>query len=150
MIGTSVIWKLIVKYGNPETPFGKLVLPMEEERVEAIEAHQAQLLAAMGIPHVVISAYQDVLLLYLEHEAITRMILTLGDPELRGLYPEILSRDEAVYVMSRDHMMMPDQCRLLKEILPNESPTELCEKVDQSWLEAIQNSWLEDVPNSVL
>lgn len=78
------------------------------------------------------------------------MILTLGAPELPGLYPKILNRDEAVYVMSRDHMMMPDECRLLKEILPNESPTELCEKGDRSWLEAIQNSWMDDVPSSIL
>lgn len=131
------IWELVAKYGKPDKPLGKLLLSMDEREMEAVEERQSELMEEMGIPNTVILAYQMVLILYVEHEAITRAVLKIGDPELRGALPEVLNRREAIYLMEREFNLTPEEVELLYEILPNNNPTERALEVHATWDKAL-------------
>lgn len=134
------IWELVAKYGKPDSYLGKLLLSLDEKALEALEERQSKQMEALGIPNQVILAYQMVLMLYVENAAISRTVLKVGDPELRGALPEVLTRDEAVYLMEREFNLEQQDCELLKELLPNRNPTELCEQVTSTWFEEPQSS----------
>ncbi len=130
-------WDIVMTYGRPYYPLGKILIPLCRDHRTMIYERQARLLVELGIPERVVLAYQEVLLLYLENIAITRVVKLFGISALRKALPEIQTRNEAVTLMTRAHSLTANEGQLLQTILPNRIPILPVDEVQETWKEAL-------------
>ena len=103
-----------------------------EMEVKLITDLAAKELKKRGYSPMVILAYLTVLPLLLEHKAIAEYVRL--NPHLRGALPEVLTRSEAVNLMSQDLMLSETDATELMKLLP-----ETLDLIAELWTDPIRN-----------
>ena len=88
---------------------------MDQGQLTAALEQQAEVLAARGLSNKAILAYQTVMPLLLENEAISRYITKTGSS--RRTLPEVTTIAEALNLALQEFRMTPPQLRELKQML---------------------------------
>jgi len=113
----SQIWAEIAYTQNLKSEWAKEMFNCQEEFFDEELSKQARFLSSIGYSNKVILAFQHVLPLLLEHEAITRYISDKGTLDLRYALPEILDADEAVHIMQKEYNLSPKDSAILHLLL---------------------------------
>ena len=118
---------------QPRSRWGKAFLPMNQSDLDRALQKQAEAMSAAGYTNKVILAYQTVLFLLMERDAVTELIRRTQRPDLRQVMPEVLGRDEAVTLMQREYRLTPKQAGSLRKILPSNPLTDPAREVLGMW-----------------
>lgn len=118
---------------KPRSQWGKRFLTMNQEQMDRAMERQANAMEALGYDNKVILAYQSVLFLILERDAITKMIQAVGRSDLRMMLPEVLNREEAVSLMQREYRLTKKQADSLHKALPSQPLTSHAAKLLGTW-----------------
>src|SRR5690554_675424 len=110
-------WNEIAEQGNLISEWANQMFRKTSDEVLKVLEQQGRKMREKGYPDIVILAYQQTTPLLLENRAISQYIIQTEQPELRGALPEILSPDEGVYLMTKEHRLNEKERTLLRKLL---------------------------------
>ncbi|MEW6290675.1 MAG: hypothetical protein ACOY4W_00810 [Thermodesulfobacteriota bacterium] len=111
------IWNEIAETQTLATEWGRKMFPLPfAEMQQAVEQEEAALLEK-GTPSKVVTAYQEVMPLLLEHAAISNYLSRPEKMDLRQALPEVRSPAEAALLMSMEHRMSSKEISQLLTML---------------------------------
>lgn len=122
------------------TAWGQTFLSMSQADLDHAMQKHAQAMQGAGYDNKVILAYQMVLPLLVEREAIDELISDLERPDLRGVLPEVLDRNEAVLLMQRELRLTKSQADSLRKILPSRQMSEEALEVLGMWRHGLRKT----------
>ena len=94
----------------------KVMVALDEQSLKKARDKQAEKLIE-NYQNKAILAYQTVLPLLVEQQALTEFIETTGEPELRKALPEVLNQSEAVQLMTQEYNLSKEQQKQLRQLL---------------------------------
>jgi hypothetical protein len=112
------VWRRIAQTQELRTAWARYFFPLVQHDMYRIIDQVGENLEKAGYPAKVITSYLTVLPLLVEHSAIQRFVVDNGS--YSAALPEVLSKQEAVILMSRDKMLSPDEEQSLMELLPDD------------------------------
>ena len=110
------IWNRIARSHSLRTQWATVMFSLDQDEAQRVMEAVGEKLKAQGSPPKVILAYLTVLPLLLEHRALQEYVRL--NPDRATAFPEVLSRTEAVQLMSRDMMLSPSESTQLMTLLP--------------------------------
>lgn len=122
------------------TPWGQWAFELPDDLLEEVMERQASALqeamwrewSMAGVrPNKVVLAYQTVLPLLQEREAIAAFKGTR--PGLEGVLPEVQSRSEAAALARKELDLTAEEARALSSILPQAPSTPMSERAASTW-----------------
>ena len=113
----QAVWKEIGQDQKMKSPRNQKLFQMNPDDRDRALAEEVQQLVSTGIDKTVAAAYQKVLPLLQENQAISRYILKHDRTDLRAALPEVLSVDEAVMLMQQDFLLDARKTSQLKSLL---------------------------------
>ena len=112
------VWRQIAQTQELRTAWARYFFPLVQHDMYRIIDQVGENLEKAGYPAKVITSYLTVLPLLVEHSAIQRFVVDNGS--YSAALPGVLSKQEAVILMSRDKMLSPDEEQSLMELLPDD------------------------------
>jgi hypothetical protein len=116
------IWNELAKAVTLRTAWAKRMFALNQDQVVDELNKQAKQMEQQGTPDAVISAYQDVLPLWIERQAISEYVEKANDPHLRTMLPELTEPSEAVNLMTQEHHLNGKEAATLYELLTKQTP----------------------------
>lgn len=116
------LWNQVWRAVPLKTEWGKIMFNLDDqELLEALEEQGEELVKA-GHSNKVALAYQTLLPLCLEREALAEFVARMEQPELLSVFPEVMTLAEAVNLGAKEYNLRPadveDLYRLLQPLMP--------------------------------
>lgn len=116
------LWNQVWRAVPLKTEWGKIMFNLDDqELLEALEEQGEELVKA-GHSNKVALAYQTLLPLCLEREALAEFVARTEQPELLSVFPEVMTLAEAVNLGAKEYNLRPadveDLYRLLQPLMP--------------------------------
>lgn len=116
------LWNQVWRAVPLKTEWGKIMFNLDDqELLEALEEQGEELVKA-GHSSKVALAYQTLLPLCLEREALAEFVARTEQPELLSVFPEVMTLAEAVNLGAKEYNLRPadveDLYRLLQPLMP--------------------------------
>lgn len=116
------LWNQVWRAVPLKTEWGKIMFNLDDqELLEALEEQGEELVKA-GHSNKVALAYQILLPLCLEREALAEFVARTEQPELLSVFPEVMTLAEAVNLGAKEYNLRPadveDLYRLLQPLMP--------------------------------
>lgn len=116
------LWNQVWRTVPLQTEWGKVMFSLDQEQLlEALEEQAKELIAA-GHSNKVALAYQTMLPLCLEHQALAAFVAQTEQPELLTVFPEVTTLAEAVNLGAKEYDLrvedVRDLYRLLQPLMP--------------------------------
>ena len=112
----ATTWNRIHQQNNLKSAWAKVMFALDEQSLNQALDKQAEKLIE-NYQNKAILAYQTVLPLLVEQQALTEFIETTGEPELRKALPEVLNQSEAVQLMTQEYNLSKEQQKQLRQLL---------------------------------
>jgi len=113
----QLIWNEIAETGLVQTPtFKRLFSTTLDDRDQILE-EQAKKMEKSGVTSRVILSYQTVTSLLMENKAISAYLRMTDRYDLSAVFPEVLTVNEAVYLMIQEYMLSDDESSQLSAML---------------------------------
>lgn len=113
----QAVWNEIARDQTLKSPRNQKLFQMNPNDRDRELAEEVQQLVSTGIDKTVAAAYQKVIPLLQENQAISRYILKHERTDLRAALPEVLTVDEAVMLMQQDFLLDAPKTRQLKSLI---------------------------------
>lgn len=116
------LWNQVWRAVPLKTEWGKIMFNLDDqELLEALEEQGEELVKA-GHSNKVALAYQTLLPLCLEREALAEFVARTEQPELLSVFPEVMTLAEAVNLGAKEYNLRPadveDLYLLLQPLMP--------------------------------
>jgi hypothetical protein len=116
------LWNQVWKTVPLKTEWGKVMFNLDDEELLKTLEEQGEELMKAGHSNKVTLAYQTMLPLCLEREALAAFVAQTEQPELLSVFPEVTTLAEAVNLGAKEYDLRPEDVRdlydLLKPLMP--------------------------------
>jgi hypothetical protein len=116
------LWNQVWKTVPLKTEWGKVMFNLDDEELLKTLEEQSEKMVKAGHSNKVALAYQTMLPLCLESEALAAFIAKTEQPELLSVLPEVTTLAEAVNLGAKEYDLRPEDVRdlydLLKPLMP--------------------------------
>src|SRR5690625_1130154 len=113
----QAIWNQLAHEQPIRTQWARKMFNLTEQEIDQALEEEANKLSQKNYSNKAILAYQTMLPLLLENEAIRKFQQTEDNPELMEMLPEIYSVEEALRLATAEYRLMDNERRELQQLL---------------------------------